>query len=175
MNHHRRPLGRLRAAFFLPFFWLLRHFLPLFGTLPYALPIWVFCVDFFVWVILWVGCVRPLCTYGARNRASVRRPPACILGATRCKRQNACAFTHYAHPRVCALRVWVRACPRPCVYVLPDLRITQKKYRVFSLFRTGLNSASLGCDDGVAVCAADLAFSYFGFDDLDGIAAVNHG
>ena len=38
-----------------------------------------------------------------------------------------------------------------------------------------LNSASLGCDDGVAIGAADLAFAYFGFDDLDGIAAVNHG
>ena len=53
--------------------------------------------------------------------------------------------------------------------------MTQKKYRVFSLFRTVLNSASLGCDDGVAIGAADLAFAYFGFDDLDGIAAVNHG
>lgn len=175
MNHHRRPLGRLRAAFFLPFFWLLRHYLPLCGTLPYALPFWVFCGDFFVWVILWVGCVRPLCTCGGRNRAAVRRPPCVHPGRTTCKRQNVCAFTHYAHPRVCALRVWVRACPRPCVYVLPNLRMTQKKYRVFSLFRTVLNSASLGCDDGVAVGASDLAFAYFGFDGLDGVAAVNHG
>ncbi len=174
MNHHRRPLGRLRAAFFLPFFWLLRHFLPLCGTLPYALPFWGFCVDFLVWRIFGVGCVRPLCTSGGRNRAAVMRPPACVLCAPRCKRQNACAFAHYAYPRVCALRVRVRACPRPSVYVLPNLHMTQKKYRVFSLFRPVLNSASFGCDDGVAVCAADLAFAYFCFDDFDGISSENH-
>jgi len=53
--------------------------------------------------------------------------------------------------------------------------MTQKFFPVFSLFRMALNSASLCCDDGVAVGASDLAFAYFGFDDLDGVAAVNHG
>ena len=36
-------------------------------------------------------------------------------------------------------------------------------------------AASFGSYYRMTVGAADLAFAYFGFDDLDGIAAVNHG
>jgi hypothetical protein len=35
--------------------------------------------------------------------------------------------------------------------------------------------ASFGSYYRMTVGAADLAFAYFGFDDFDGVAAVNHG
>jgi hypothetical protein len=43
------------------------------------------------------------------------------------------------------------------------------------LFGTVLFRATFCCDDGVTIGAADFAFAYFGFDDFDGVAAVNHG
>jgi hypothetical protein len=52
--------------------------------------------------------------------------------------------------------------------------MTQKKYRVFSLFRMVLNSASFCCDDGVAISAAYFAFAYFGLDCFDGVSCENH-